>query len=170
MEIDIREAVPEDAANLLEALDIIRKESDFLTMDETDTEISEQWQAAHLANLYESSNNVLLLALDGEKIVGTASIHADQHRRISHIGDIGISILKAYQGVGIGRVLFSELVQWAKESGRIFRLQLTVQKRNTKAIQLYKQNGFTVEAEMERGAIDADGNFLTVYMMSKMID
>ncbi|SJZ88978.1 Protein N-acetyltransferase, RimJ/RimL family [Pilibacter termitis] len=167
--INIREAVPEDAEELLKTLNQIRQETDFLTMDETDMAISIEEEMEHLARIYDSENNVLLLALDGEKIAGTISVHADSHKRIRHIGEIGISILKDYWGMGLGRTLMQEGILWSEESGVIKRLQLTVQERNARAVHLYHSLGFQTEVIMERGAVDKEGNFLRVHLMSKLI-
>lgn len=170
IELTVREAVPDDAKELLTVLNQVRQETDFLTMDETDVNVSIEAQKIYLDNLYESDNNVLFVAFANKKMVGTISVHADNHYRIRHIGEIGISILKDYWGCGIGSILFEEMSTWAKNSGIIRRLELTVQQRNEKAIHMYERLGFQTEAIMARGAVDKDGNFLNVHLMSKMVD
>ncbi|MDR2834382.1 MAG: GNAT family N-acetyltransferase [Streptococcaceae bacterium] len=166
----IRQAIPDDAENLLYTLNQIRQETDFLTMDENDVNISIEFQRHQLENIYESENNVLILAFDGEKIIGSISVHANSQHRIKHIGEIGISILKEYWGLGLGSILLEEAIYWAKESGIIRRLELTVQKRNQKAIHLYEKFGFQTETIMQRGAVDEQDNFLDVHLMSLLID
>jgi RimJ/RimL family protein N-acetyltransferase len=170
VEVIVREAIPDDAAQLLDVLRQIRSESDFLTADETDDVLTVEEEKGHLARIFDSPNNTLLLALINDEIIGTFSIHADSHKRIAHIGDIGISILKKYWSQGIGSILMEEGINWARESGVIRRLELTVQDRNQRAIHVYEKQGFKDEAIMERGAIDADGEFLKVHLMSQMID
>jgi len=170
IELTIREAIPDDAENLLRTLNQIRQETDFLTMDENDVNISVEFEKHYLDNIYQSENNTLILALDGEKIIGTVSIHAESQWRVKHIGEIGISIVKEYWGLGIGNILIDEAIYWAKESGIIKRLELTVQARNERAIHLYQKHGFQTECVMQRGAVDAAGNFLEVALMSLLID
>ena len=63
-----------------------------------------------------------------------------------------------------------EAIEWAKTSGVIRRLQLTVQKRNLVAIHLYEKMGFITEGLQERGACIERGEFLDVYLMGKLID
>ncbi len=50
--------------------------------------------------MYESNNNLLLLAINEGTIVGTASVKADSQFRLSHVGEVGISILQEYWGNG----------------------------------------------------------------------
>ena len=90
-------------------------------MDERGMAMSTAELAENLATLYESPNNVLLVALAGEAIIGTASVSAFQ-KRMEHIGEIGISILKQYWGYGLGSILMEELIRWAHESHVIRRL------------------------------------------------
>ncbi|MDR0921235.1 MAG: GNAT family N-acetyltransferase [Lactobacillales bacterium] len=170
VELTIREAIPTDAAEILQVLNQIRKETDFLTMDESDISISVEEEEKMLARIFDSVNNALLLAIVDEKIVGTISIHADYHPRVAHIGEIGISILKEHWGYGLGTILMEEAIAWASESGIIRRLQLTVQDRNDRAIHIYEKLGFQTEAIMERGAIAENGEFLPVHLMSLMIN
>ncbi|MHC5268377.1 N-acetyltransferase family protein [Enterococcus sp. LJL98] len=169
LDLIIREAIPEDAAQLLKVTRKIGEETAFLVMDEKGINLPEELLALQLADLYESESNVLFVALFGDKIVGTASIKSDSEKRIAHIGELGISILKEYWGMGLGSILIEELLIWAEESQTIFRIELTVQSQNTKAIGLYKKFGFKQEAVMARGARSDEGAFLDVLLMSRMI-
>lgn len=166
----IREAVPEDGDKILSVLRIIGSETPFLIMDEKGLEMDSEAMRENLANLYESPNNVLLVALVNDKVVGTASVKASSKSRMEHIGEIGISILKDYWGFGLGSLMMEEIILWSKESQVIRRLELTVQDRNQRAIHVYEKLGFKTEAIMSRGAKTDDGVFLDVHLMSLMID
>lgn len=170
VEFTIREAIPSDAVELLQALKIIGSETPYLVMDEKGMEMTSKEMSDNLATLYESPNNILMVALADEKVIGAASVKASSKRRMSHIGEIGISILKEYWGFGLGSLMMEELIQWAKESNIIRRLELTVQHRNQRAVHVYEKIGFKTEAIMARGAKTDDGNFLDVHLMSMIID
>lgn len=170
IEFTIREAIPDDAADILEVLRIIGKETPFLVMDEKGMEMTPDEMSENLANLYESPNNVLMVALADGKVIGTASVKASAKKRMEHIGEIGISILKDYWGFGLGSLMMEELILWAQESGVIRRLELTVQHRNQRAVHVYEKIGFKTEAIMERGAKTDDGEFLDVHLMRLMVD
>lgn len=75
------------------------------------------------------------------------------------MGEVGISILKDYWGLGLGTMLLEEVLIWVKENGVLFRLELDVQTRNERAVHLYQKMGFEIEALMKRGARTDDGTF-----------
>jgi len=170
LQITIREAIPADAAELLAVLKLIGKETPFLVMDEKGLELTNEEMMYNLADLYESPNNVLLVALVDGLIVGTASVKASAKQRMEHIGEIGISLLKEFWGLGLGSLMMEEVLLWANESKIIRRLELTVQDRNQRAIHVYEKMGFQTETIMKRGAKTDDGEFLDVHLMSQMID
>lgn len=170
IDIIIREAIPDDAEQIAAALQQVGRETPYLVMDGTGAAIEVEELAQNLAELYDSINNVLMVAIVNGKIVGTASVSASNKRRMEHLGEVGISVLKDYWGFGLGRAMMDSLIDWAAESGIIRRLELTVQKRNQRAIQLYEKVGFQTEAVMPRGAKTDDGEFLDVCLMSLLID
>ena len=162
----IREATPEDAQEILTMSKQVGSETEFLVMDEEGLQLSPERLALELGYLAESTNNLLLVALVGEEIVGTASVKATNEYRIAHIGEIGISLLKEYWGFGLGTLLIEEIIDWSKNSKKIFRLELQVQVRNERAVRLYQKLGFEIESTMPRGARSDAGEFLDVYQMS----
>ncbi len=165
----IREAVPEDAQNVLALMQKVGQETDFLVMDEKGSNLTPAALAIEIDYLRDSINNLLLVAILDETIVGTISVRAAEQYRISHVGEIGISILKEYWGMGLGTMMLEEVLFWAKENGVLFRLELDVQTRNERAVHLYKKLGFQIEATMKRGARKDNGEFLDVYRMSLLI-
>lgn len=170
VEFTIREAIPSDAAEVLAALKQAGSETPYLVMDSKGMEMTPDEMSENLANLYESPNNVLMVALADGKVIGTASVKASSKSRMEHIGELGISILKDYWGFGLGSLMMEELIEWSKESGVIRRLELTVQHRNQRAVHVYEKMGFKTEVIMARGAKTDDGEFLDVHLMSMMID
>ncbi|MGM0166094.1 hypothetical protein IGI39_001051 [Enterococcus sp. AZ135] len=170
VEITIREAIPDDAGNLLSVSRQIAEETDFLIMDEVGLGLNEEMLSLQLADLYESENNILLLALADKKIIGMASVKSAPEFTVTHIGEIGISVIKEFWGIGLGSALLDEVIYWSEHVSSLRRLELTVQKRNERAIHLYQKFGFNTEATMERGARDVQGAFLDVLLMSKMIN
>lgn len=170
VDITLREAIPDDAADLLQVSQKIAEETDFLIMDEVGLGLNEEMLSLQLADLYESENNLLLLAFADDKIVGMASVKAAPEFTISHIGEIGISILKEFWGIGLGTALLDEVIYWSENASPLRRLELTVQERNERALHLYQKFGFETEGTMKRGARDAQGEFLDVLLMSKLIN
>ena len=145
-ELCIREAEAQDAAALVAFLDLVGQETDFTSLDE---------------------NGILMTE---SEIAGVLNITAEQRIRIRHIGDIFLVIQRKFWNHGLGSILLEEGIEWAKTSGVLRRLQLSVQKRNEAAIHLYSKFGFVTEGLQERGAYLKEGIFLDVYLMGRLID
>ena len=145
-ELCIREAEAQDAAALVAFLDLVGQETDFTSLDE---------------------NGILMTE---SEIAGVLNITPAQRIRIRHIGDIFLVIQRKFWNHGVGSILLEEGIEWAKTSGVLRRLQLSVQKRNEAAIHLYSKFGFVTEGLQERGAYLEEGIFLDVYLMGRLID
>ncbi len=168
--IILREAVPGDAKDILLMMGQVNKETEFLVLDEAELLLPPETLEEELDYIYESNNNLLLLAIYEGTIIGTASVKADSQFRLSHVGEVGISILQEYWGMGLGTLMLEEIISWAKEMGVLFRLELDVKVRNERAVHLYRKMGFQIEAVMPRGARTDLGEFLDVYKMSYLIE
>ncbi|MCO5433614.1 GNAT family N-acetyltransferase [Enterococcus faecium] len=168
--IILREAVPDDAKDILSMMEQVNSETEFLALDEAELLLPPETLSEELSYMYESNNNLLLLAINEGTIVGTASVKADSQFRLSHVGEVGISILQEYWGMGLGTLMLEEIINWAKEMGVLFRLELDVQVRNERAVHLYQKMGFQIEAVMPRGARTDLGEFLDIYKMSYLIE
>jgi acetyltransferase, GNAT family len=172
MEYDllIREAEISDASEVIALLDQIGQESNFTSLDENGISMAESEMQIFIDKQAQSENQITLLAFLNDELAGIINVTADQRPRVRHIGDIFLGIKKTFWGSGLGSILMEEAIEWAKTSGVIRRLQLTVQKRNLVAIHLYEKMGFITEGLQERGACIERGEFLDVYLMGKLID
>ena len=172
MEYDllIREAEISDASEVIALLDQIGQESNFTSLDENGISMAESEMQIFIDKQAQSENQITLLAFLNDELAGIINVTADQRPRVRHIGDIFLGIKKTFWSSGLGSILMEEVIEWAKTSGVIRRLQLTVQKRNLAAIHLYEKMGFITEGLQERGACIERGEFLDVYLMGKLID
>lgn len=168
--ITLREVAPEEATDVKELLAKVALETDFVTISEAELTLSDDLLVSQLGAIYESDRHFLLAAYDGEKMIGLVSVKGEDCDSIAHIGDVGVSVLKDYWGMGLGQLLLEEVVLWAQEMEVLHRLELRVQARNERAVHLYKKLGFEIEATLKRGALSSEGDFLDVYMMSLMIN
>ncbi|GAA0355965.1 GNAT family protein [Alkalibacterium iburiense] len=168
MDVIIREAIPSDAEQVLSFLRKVSSQTDYITQSMDMTNVSVEEEEHHLDAIYFSENNTLILALEGEDIIGMATIYGTDETKTKHIGEVGIVIDQSYWGIGLGRLLMEELINWADESSILARLELKVQERNERARSLYQKIGFEEEARMERG-IKIDGEFFSVCLMSYLI-
>ena len=169
-ELLIREAEAEDAAELVTFLNCVSLETDFTSLDGDGILLTSEEMEVFLNKQASSDNQITLLALLNDEIAGLVNITADQRKRVRHIGDLFIVIGQKYWNNGLGSLLLEEVIEWAKASGILRRLQLTVQTRNQAAVHLYQKHGFIIEGRQERGAYIEEGEFIDVYLMGRLID
>ena len=139
-DIVIRHAVPDDAAALIEYLNTIGGESDNLTFGKDEFPIKPEQERAFIEGLAEKPHDCMIVAVKDGRIVGDATL-AGHPRRMAHRAELGISVLKAEWGRGIGSRLMEALIEYAEQHG-VELLNLEARADNEKAIHLYEKFGF----------------------------
>lgn len=121
-----------------------------------------------IASRVTPKNSTLLIArLDG-RVVGLLDFLGGTLAEEAHTGTFGISVDKAYRGLGIGTQLIEELMLWALASG-IRRVEVRAWANNPRAIRLYESLGFNREGIL-RDAILTDGTYVDVVLLSYLLD
>ncbi|MGO3732618.1 MAG: GNAT family N-acetyltransferase [Vagococcus sp.] len=169
VDITLREAVPTDASILLDAIKQLNTETPFLLVSQQALNMSSDTMAHEIDYLFNAPGHMVLLAFDKETIIGVATITSEPDRPLQHIGEVGISVNKHYWGLGLGTLMLEELVTWAESTNLIKRLEIKVQKRNTRAISLYEKVGFELEGTIRRGFLSENNDFLDVLLLSKLL-
>jgi ribosomal protein S18 acetylase RimI-like enzyme len=94
------------------------------------------------------------VALAGDEVVGWCDIVPATREGFYHCGHLGMGVLPAWRGQGIGRRLLERTVAWARDSG-LERIELEVYASNAPAILLYRSSGFVTEG-VKKGARKID--------------
>ena len=163
--MNIRRCELNDADNMLKMLLALDKETDYM-MFEADERPKDINRVKDMINQSINGDDLLLIAVEDENIIGFLSAQRGIPRKIKHTAYIVIGIRKNFRGNGIGKKLFLELDLWAKENN-VSRLELTVMCTNSIAKQLYEKNGFVVEG-IKRNSIFMNGNYIDEYYMAKI--
>lgn len=167
--IVIRKAQKKDAASLIEYINDVAAETDFLTIGPSEFAETIKSEEEILEEHTKSPNRIFLVAeLDG-KIAGVLNVDASDKSRLRHIGDFGITVRKDHWGKGIGAGLIQSMLDWAKATGILRKINLRVQTNNIAAISLYKKFGFKQEGEIKRDTY-IHGKFFDSYIMGILID
>lgn len=143
-EVLIREASIDDAEELIKAAKSYLRTSDYLCSyeDEFDPMIAEEinWIKSH-----QNANSLLLIATRENEILATFNATGFQNRRMRHVAVLGISILEEWRGLGLGSLLFENLIGWAKDNPFLEILVLETFSDNADALKLYKKFGFEID-------------------------
>ena len=142
MKIEIRQAQVEDAQAILELLKIVGSETDNLSFGEIGIPITVEEESAYLLDISNSEKDVFFVAFKDGELVGTANYVTSTNKRMSHRGEIGMSIQKSAWGIGIGSLLMEKLLDFAKDIAKADIVSLEVRSDNQRAINLYKKFGF----------------------------
>ena len=165
----IREANGSDANKILEYVNTISSESDFLTFGQGEFIKSIEQEEKHLANSFKQNNAIYIIAKIDDKIVGSLNFSAGTRPRIAHTGEFGVSVLKEYWKNGIGTELIRYLIEWSKQLGLIRKINLMVRNDNFPAIHVYKKLGFIEEGLITRN-LQINGRFYDALFMGYAID
>lgn len=163
--MNIRRCEINDANNMLKMLLELDKETEYMLF-EADERPNDINRMKVMINQSINGDNLLLIAIEDDNIIGFLSAHRGILRKIRHTTYIVVGIREKFRGKGIGKKLFCELDLWAKENN-VSRLELTVMCPNTIAKQLYEKNGFETEG-IRRNATFMNGEYIDEYYMSKI--
>lgn len=112
-------------------------------------------------------DNIQLVALSAERVVGNIGIHVDTSPRRRHVAGIGIGVLKGARRLGVGSLLLQEAIILAERWMQILRIEADVYTDNIAAVGLYEKFGFTTEGT-STGFAFRDGQYADVYRMARL--
>lgn len=163
-----RSPVPEDAAALLDYLKVTAKETDFLLRYPEECTMTVEQEEVYLRNSLEDVDSVMILCEVDGKIAGNCNLARHNKLKTCHRASIGIALTKEFWGLGIGTVLFEEMIRLAKHWG-VEQLELEVFADNHRAMALYQKMGFQIVAEHPDFIKRKDGTYVNEYLMVKKV-
>ena len=164
MSISIRKSSTQDAAAMARIMGDPAVYPGLMQMPYTD---EETWRGRLAENAQSGKTDLLLVAEVGGEVVGSAGLHpVGPALRRRHALMLGISVLPAAQGRGVGSALMAALCDYADRWAGALRLELTVYCDNAVAIHLYRKFGFEIEGTF-KGYAMRDGRFVDAYAMAR---
>jgi ribosomal protein S18 acetylase RimI-like enzyme len=146
------------------AVDLVAREKKYLARTEApplpDT-------IAFINENIRNGNAHYLAVVDGV-VVGWCDIVPMKKEVSSHCGVLGMGVVEAYRGRGIGLKLIRAALGKAKANG-LRRVELEVFHSNATAIALYQKVGFEIEGRKRRAAI-LEGAYLDTIQMALFLD
>ena len=165
----IRSAEPEDAPRMLRYMKVMLGETPFLLRTPEEFSYTPEEEARILTGRGDDPRSLMLIAERDGRIIACADVTSHGPKsRVLHRGELGISVLKEYWRLGIGSALMERLIAFAARSG-YEQIELTVESKNRRAIDLYMKFGFTVYGTRPHGMKYPDGSYDDDYLMIKML-
>ena len=138
----IRNGTEQDAQAVWDNFVLTHGETEFLTTYPEEVTFTLEQEEAFLKQKEESNRDAELVAEVDGVIAGTAGINSiGAAEKTKHRATFGISIAKAWWGLGIGRALTEGCIECARAAG-YQQLELEVVADNSRAAALYKSVGF----------------------------
>jgi RimJ/RimL family protein N-acetyltransferase len=146
--IEFRQSNPDDAAELSQCVDVVARERRYLALV---CGFSEDETRTFIRNV-EKNGGIQMLALDESALVGWCDVMPLPFEGMGHVGRLGMGLLPAYRGQGLGKRLLRETLDRAFAKG-LRRIELEVFASNLAAIHLYARAGFVTEGQKRCGRI-----------------
>ena len=134
----IRNAVGDDAQEVLDIFLLTHEQTDFLASYRDEATFDTAFERQFLADRERADR------------VGTAGVGSMGSNKIRHRAELGVAVDKDFCGIGIGRALIAACIDCAKKAG-YSQLELEVVSENSHAIALYKSMGFVEFGRNPRG-------------------
>lgn len=123
------------------------------------SEVSAAYQRS-LINQAQAQNGAYLVAEDGGKLIGTASLRPMDLRAIAHVYRLSITVALSHVSQGIGTRMMKDLLARAKRIRNLRKVELMVRASNARARRLYENFGFRVEGRLKQRVCLPDGSFV----------
>lgn len=141
----IREAKVEDAREIMEAERAIAEEPGYFCSEPSELTLE---NVINTITAFKDGNGLYLAAESDGKLVGHAFLEPQHLQSLRHVVDLNIAVHLGWQNKGIGTRLLKQIIEWAKESKTLRKIQLNVRASNSTAISLYKKMGFEEEGRL----------------------
>jgi len=148
--LEIRRALPEDAAGIVAVLEVVAAERIHSAID---TVWTVEQEASYLKSL--SRRESFHVAVDARAgIIGFQSLDlwSALLPSMAHIGQVGTFLLPGWRGLGVGRQLWEATESFAREAG-FQKLAIQVRASNSPAQRFYRRLGFKECGRLTRQVI-----------------
>ena len=162
LKVILRSPEKEDAYKLIEQIMSVAGSTDFLLSVPEDFQhyLDDIKKEEDLIEWSKTDSGYWIIVCDKDKIVGNCSLRTYKHAKDKHRCSIGIALCKEYQSMGIGSILFDEMVELAKKTQNIEQIELDVIDKNEKAVRLYTSKGFIKTGTIPHQLKLKDGSYL----------
>lgn len=165
VECCLRNGTECDGQAVYENFNLTHGQTDYLLSYPEENSFDAARQSQVLKEKSESENEIELVAVVDNAVVGTAGIEAiGKKYKVRHRAEFGISVAKEFWGLGIGHALMTACIECARSAGYI-QLELNVVAENIRALSMYKKAGFVEYGRNPKGFCSRTAGFQEVIYM-----
>lgn len=147
----LRNGTEADGEAVLENFNLTHEETDYLLSYPDENSFTAEQEGQFLQQKTESANEIEIIAFVDGKVAGTAGIEAvGMKDKVKHRAEFGISVSRAFWGLGIGSALLDACIECAMGAG-YEQLELDVVADNEKALAMYTKVGFVEYGRNPKG-------------------
>ena len=165
--IRVRRAAPADAPALVALAEAVAREDGRWILT------TESWRSVRDERRYlkaaQTHRDAAVFVADEDGLVlGRLSLARDPHPASRHVADLGLMVAAGARRRGIGRMLLTEGMEWARTHG-VRKLELHVFPWNEPALRLYESFGFEREGYRKRH-YQRDGEDVDAILMALAVE
>ena len=162
-DVQLRPFEPRDLDSFLRCLDVVARERLYLALVEGPT----REQADPFLADARARGMVQQVAVSEGEVIGWCDVIRKPYPGFEHSGTLGMGLLPAWRGRGLGARLLDAALAGAAGLG-ITRVELEVFASNPRAIALYERRGFAREG-VKRAARIIDGATDDIFCMARTV-
>ena len=155
----------EDGEAVLESFNAAHAQTDYLLTYPEESTFTVEDERKYLQEKTDSDNEIEIIAIVDGAVPATAGFEAvGRSIKIRHRCDFGISVDRAYWGLGIGKALTEACIECAVKAG-YEQMELQAVSENERALELYRKAGFTEFGRNPKGFREKEGGYQELVYM-----
>ncbi len=133
-------------------------------------ELTDERFAQKIAALSRAENGCFLVAETAGQLVGHGMLDPLPLAAIRHVVHSTSVAHLGWQGMGVGRALLSRLIEWARATPAVEKIELHVRSSNEQAQALYRKLGFAEMGRWRRRIKIGPGQYLDDVAMELFVE
>jgi len=162
----LRPLVEGDAEACCALLPRLHAETDFLNWVPGEFQLTVEQERDFIRARTDLTKALTIAAVVDGEIIGLAGAWMPEFKKFQHHAELGICILHAYWGLGIGGQMMRLIFDWGAQRG-LHKIYLRVFAHNERAHWWYTSLGFVAEGRLKDDVRRLDGAFGDVIVMAR---
>ena len=164
----IRQATILDAEKLLNCIKQYVPQSDYIPKYGHEITLNVRQEEDWINSFITNDNSLLLIAEFDNQIIGNIDLTGNRREIMAHTAVIGMGMLVDWQNNGLGTILLSSIIEWAKQNPILELIWLQVYTANVLGMKLYHKMGFQ-ENGVLKNFFKQDGSYFDNLTMSMSV-